>query len=204
MPDWLDALPCGRPVVYVTVGGGSDSVRALDFLSLWNTVFADSGWDVVISTGGQAVPHRLKMGRGMQVLPWVPGPAMIDRADAVLFHGGYGTMMETVQAGTPSVVIPFHSEQECNGRRLEHNGVARVLAPGDDDLEPVEGRWGGGTFVTMTCSSLTIQPHQVRDAVSAVLQDDGFRTCALQLQHRQAAYKGAAAATELIKTLIIL
>ena len=204
VPDYLVELPSDRPVLYVTVGGGSDSVRALDLLPLWNTAFADTGWDVIISTGGQVVPRRMRMGRGMRALPWVPGPAMIDCADVVLFHGGYGTMMETVQTGTPSVVIPFHTEQEGNGRRLEHNGAARVLAPGDDDLEPVEGRWGGGSFVTLTCSSLPFQPHQVQDAVAAVLHDDRFHTCATHLQHRQAAYRGVAAAAELILTLVIL
>jgi UDP:flavonoid glycosyltransferase YjiC (YdhE family) len=201
VPGWLSALPRDRPVVYVTVGGGSDSVRGLDLLPLWEAAFAGTGWEVVVSTGGQPVPRRWRRGGNLRVFRWVPGAAMVARADGILFHGGYGTMMETVRAGVPSVVLPFHTEQEGNGRRLQHCGAARVLAPGDGDLEPLEGRWGGGQFVALVCRHLPFQPHQVREAVSAILDDKPYRASAARLRRSQAAYGGAALAAELLAEL---
>jgi len=201
VPDWLEALPRDRPVVYVTVGGGSDAVRGLNLLPLWEATFAGTGWEVVVSTGGRSVPRRWRRRGNLRAFPWVPGAAMVARADAVLFHGGYGTMMETVRAGVPSVVLPFHTEQESNGRRLQQSGAAQVLAPEDDDLESLEGRWGGGQFVALVCRRLPFQPHQVREAVSAILQDDLYRASAARLRCSQATYGGAALAAELLADL---
>ena len=189
--------------MYVTVGGGSDSVRGLDLLPFWETAFAGTGWEVVISTGGRPVPRRWRQLGNLRVFPWVPGAEMIARADGILFHGGYGTMMEIVQAGVPSVVLPFHAEQEGNGRRLQQNGVAQVLAPGDEFLEPLVGRWGGGRFVALACGCLPFQPHQVREAISSILCDNLYRANAAHLQCSLTTYGGAALAVELFADLAV-
>ncbi|MCP4537264.1 MAG: hypothetical protein GY832_08960 [Chloroflexi bacterium] len=202
-PDWLEALPRDRPVVYVTVGGGSDSARRLDLLPFWEATFAGTDWEVVISTGGRPVPRRRRRIGNLRVFPWVPGAAMVARADGVLFHGGYGTMMETVRAGVPSVVLPFHAEQEGNGRRLEQSGAAQVLAPEADTLEPLVGQWGGGKFVALACNHFPLQPHQARQAISSILHDDVYRTNALHLQHSLDAYDGASLAVELLRNLVV-
>jgi len=212
-PDWLAALPHDRPVVYVTVGGGSDAVRRLNLLPFWEATFAGTDWEVVISTGGRPAPRRWQRRGNLRAFSWVPGAPMIARADAVLFHGGYGTMMETVQAGVPSVVLPFHTEQECNGRRLQQNGAARVLAPGDENLELLEGRWGGsrcatsgcrslfarrGTFVALACQRFPFEPRQVREAVFSILHYEHYRASTARLQRSRTAYGGAALAAQLL------
>lgn len=203
MPDWLADLPGDRPVVYVTVGGGANAVRGLDLLSLWEAVFAPTDWEVVISTAGQPVPRRWQPRERFHVFPWVPGAAMVARSDALLFHGGYGTMMETVRAGVPSVVLPFHTEQESNGRRLQENGAARLLAPDNDNLQPVTCHWEGGEFTVLAAYDLLFQSQHVRDAVSAVLQEPAYRSSAQRLRMEQAVYGGAAAALEHIADLVI-
>lgn len=199
-PDWLTALPRERPVIYVTVGGASDSVYGLDLIPLWQAAFESTGWQVVISTGGRR-PPRSASSHDVLIFSWVPGPAMVNRADVVVFHGGYGTMMETVRAGVPSVIFPFHTEQESNGRRLEQSGAARVLAPGDEHLKPVESLWQGKKFTVLTCQELAIHPAQVREAVTAILGAASCRANAIRLQKAQAAYGGPSQAVEYIEAL---
>lgn len=200
-PEWLATLPEDRPLVYVTVGGGSDAVRGLDLLPFWEKVFVGADWEVVISTGGKPVPRRQY--RNMHVFPWLPGAAMVALADVVLFHGGYGTMMETIRAGVPSVVLPFHTEQEGNGRRLEQNGAAQVLAPADDDLIPLETRWGGGQFTALACRQWWLRPHQVRAVIATTLSDRRYQTNARRLCQAQTAYEGVSLASKLITELAI-
>lgn len=204
VPDWLEALPRDRPVIYVTVGGGSDSVRGLRLLPFWEAAFAGTGWTVVVSTGGRPVPRRWQREGNIRVFPWVPGPSMIARADVVLFHGGYGTMMEAVQTGTPGVVLPFHTEQESNGRRLEQNGAALVLAPADEDLRMMEGRWNDERFTYLASHRLKLQPRQVREAVAEILSNKECRASAMRLRRRQVSFGGAALALESLMTLSIL
>lgn len=200
---WVAALPHDRPVIYVTVGGGANSVWGLDLLPLWEAAFAGTGWEIVVSTGGRQVPHRWRRRGNMQVFSWIPGAAMAAQADVILFHGGYGTMMETVRAGVPSVVLPFHTEQESNGRRLQQSGAAQVLAPEEESLEPLVRRWSGGQFVVLVCRDLPFQPSQVREAVSSVLLSEHYGANAARLKRSQAAYGGVARAAEFLTDLDI-
>lgn len=203
LPEELSTLSVDRPVVYVTVGGGANAVRGLDLLSLWEAVFAEAGWEVVISTAGQPVPAHWCEHSRLKALPWIPGTAMIARADAVLFHGGYGTMMETVRAGVPSVVLPFHTEQESNGRRLQESGAGRVLAPADDKLTPLKLRWRAQDFTVLAARRLLFRPPEILEAVREILADGRYRAGAESLQRSQADYGGAARAVDLVTDLAI-
>jgi UDP:flavonoid glycosyltransferase YjiC (YdhE family) len=202
LPDWLAALQGARPIVYVTVGGGSNAVRRMNLLPFWESAFAGTDWEIIVSTGGRPVPGRWRRRGTLRVFPWVPGAAMVARADGVVFHGGYGTMMETVRAGVPSVVVPFHSEQESNGRRLQQSGAAKVLSPSDADLEPLKGQWGGGEFTALACRHMPFRPNQIRESVSAILDDGAFRASAVNLRSSQAAFGGVTAAADLLAGLV--
>jgi UDP:flavonoid glycosyltransferase YjiC (YdhE family) len=200
--EWLEALPSDCPIVYVTVGGGSDSVRGLDLLPFWEAAFSGTDWTVVVSTGGRPVPRRYERQGNLRVFSWVPGAAVIARADVVLFHGGYGTMMETVRFGVPSVVIPFHTEQESNGRRLQQSGAARVLAPAVVDLTEKTFHWEHSDFTALICRAFSFHPSDVKESVQAVLQNDSYKNSAACLQRSQSKYGGAPAAEKLIRDLV--
>jgi UDP:flavonoid glycosyltransferase YjiC (YdhE family) len=126
---------------------------------------------------------------------------MIARADVVLFHGGYGTMMETVQKGVPSIVLPFHTEQECNGRRLEQNGSARVLSPQDDDLELLRDGHQEDAFAVLVCRQLYVTARQVKRVTASVLHDSHYRFHAQKLHRIQSEYGAAVASVDLIEDL---
>lgn len=53
-------------------------------------------------------------------------------ADAVVTHGGHGSIMEALAVGTPPVFLPHSTEQRLNAARVEELGLGTVLAPGDD------------------------------------------------------------------------
>jgi UDP:flavonoid glycosyltransferase YjiC (YdhE family) len=119
-----------KPVIYVTLGGGAGPVGNRRFFQKLNEALGETPWSVIVSTGRRFDPSDLPPAPpNMFYHQWVPGQAVIQRSSAVVFHGGYGTTMETVSYGVPSVVVPFHSEQESNGRRLEACSAARVLGP---------------------------------------------------------------------------
>ena len=50
-------------------------------------------------------------------------------ADAMVHHGGLGTMMEALRAGVRSVVVPLAFDQLWNGSVLERAGCGTVSAP---------------------------------------------------------------------------
>jgi len=83
--------------------------------------------------------RRKNMSAGHQLLPrplpanfrppgYAPGQALDRRADVMIHHGGHGSTLTALAAGTPALIIPTYSERESNARHAAALGVA--LLPG--------------------------------------------------------------------------
>lgn len=202
-PAWLDDFDPARPLVYVTIGGGAGPVGGRRFYHLLMDALGNTDVQVIASTGAKLSPDGLPAPPpNVRLEAWVPGPTVIARSSLVLFHGGYGTTMELVQAGTPGLIIPFHSEQESNARRLEAAGMARVLLPAQGTASPNWLRWSGGRFCTLIHPQSDLTPVRLRAVVFDMLADDRFQKNAQQLQAASRQYQGRAQAAALIEDLL--
>jgi len=204
LPQPLDK-PDEKPVIYVTLGGGAGPVGNRHFFQVLNKALGEMPWSVIISTGRKFDPTDLPPAPpNIFYYQWVPGPAVIQQSDVVIFHGGYGTLMETMRYGVPSIVLPFHSEQESNGRRLEACSAACVLSPASAtaSMHLVRRHWRYGEFATWVQPASPLTPEKLREAVFLVLKDPHYRSGAMSLSAVALKYRGAAAAAELIDQLV--
>lgn len=113
-----------RPRVYVTIGSGGNVARR----ALQNVLdaCAERPWTVYVSSGfafegGLVVPDNAV------VAGFTGLDAPLAWADVVVSHGGSATVLAALLHGKPSVVMPFMSEQELNGRQLAEATGAGVL-----------------------------------------------------------------------------
>ncbi|MGD0381770.1 MAG: glycosyltransferase [Acidimicrobiales bacterium] len=58
---------------------------------------------------------------------WVDQDEVLDRAEAVVCHGGSGTAFGAMAAGVPVVVVPVFADQFENGRRIAAAGAGLVV-----------------------------------------------------------------------------
>ena len=65
----------------------------------------------------------------MRVERWVPQPEALARASLVVCHGGSGTVLGTLAAGIPLIILPLFADQLANARMLAEAGAARVVEP---------------------------------------------------------------------------
>jgi UDP:flavonoid glycosyltransferase YjiC (YdhE family) len=54
---------------------------------------------------------------------------MAERCDLMVHHGGHGSVMMGLQAGTPAVIIPIITERESNARRVTALGAGEIVLP---------------------------------------------------------------------------
>ncbi|MBQ0983220.1 glycosyl transferase [Streptomyces sp. F63] len=169
-PPFQPERKAGTHHVYVTIGsGGMVTERALrevlkaldrpDFTVFLSAGFAASDW--------------VREHRNVQVggFTGITGP--IGWADLVLSHGGYSTVLASLEQGRPQVVLPFMSEQEANGRYfVERHGAGLVART--TEVDPVDGtltyvnRHGGRT------SDPVVPAVEIARTVDEVLGDGGF------------------------------
>jgi UDP:flavonoid glycosyltransferase YjiC (YdhE family) len=203
VPEWLEEFTGEQPLVYITLGGGAGPVGGPAFYRMLFCALDELPARVVASTGQRFSPADLPPPPdNFRLEAWVPGPAVIARSALVVYPGGYGTSMELVQSGVPGLVLPFHSEQESNGRRLEASGAARVLLPSDEPPEVISGSWAGNayTFQVHPFSSLT--SPIIHEAISSTLIDPGYRRGARRVQDLAARFGGPAQAVSLMEELV--
>ena len=182
MPEWFKMLSHNKPVIYVSVGGAAGHGGSVTFFRKVFQAFKDSEWQVIVSTGGEVDLSCLEpVPSNMRVVNWVPGQEMIARSDLVVFHGGY-TRVQILMQGRPSVIIPFHSEQEYYGRLMEKAGVARIVHYSDEPYHCYRRRWKGGNrwitskqFTVHIRLNATLKPEILRTAVAECMRDSEMR-----------------------------
>ncbi|GLX22052.1 glycosyl transferase [Streptomyces lavendulae subsp. lavendulae] len=109
--------------------------------------------------------------------PSVPQLELLPHLDAVVCHGGHNTVCEALAYGLPLVVAPIRDDQPI---------VARQVADAGAGVRVRFGRTGA---------------EELRDAITAVLDDPGPRRAARRIQASFAAAGGAAAAADRLEKL---
>lgn len=122
---WL-ASSDPRPTVLVTLGSflgvrqrqsWLEAVAAVDELGCRALFVGPHGhWDDIAFAGTE---DRMAVG-------FVQLSALVGKVDAVVHHGGVGTMFSALRAGKPAVVMPQAFDQPHNGRLVERLGVGLV------------------------------------------------------------------------------
>ena len=63
----------------------------------------------------------------MIAVDYVPYSKLFPKAAAIVHQGGIGTTGQALQAGKPTLVVPFAHDQPDNARRLERLGISKTL-----------------------------------------------------------------------------
>ena len=152
---WLVDLP-HRPSVYVTLG------------TIWNTdldVFRlviealHDRVNVIVTVGRQNDPATLgPQPRGVIIRSYIPQHEVLPWCDAVVAHGGSGTVLGALAHGVPLLVVPQGADQWSNAEQIVTAGAGRRLLR--DELSAVA----------------------VRDCVMALLSEPSYRQAASNIK----------------------
>jgi UDP:flavonoid glycosyltransferase YjiC (YdhE family) len=155
LPGWVADLPA-RPTVYVTLGTFLNSDRsvfraALDGLS-------QEQLNVVVTVGRNHSADWLDpVPPNARVEQYIPQSALLPHCDALVSHGGSGTLLPALGAGLPQVLVPQGADNFLNADRCEAAGAGLALRPG------------------------AVTPAAVLGAVRSVLDEPSYRNAARRL-----------------------
>ena len=111
-PDWLARLDPDRPTIYFTMGSTGDTRFFQEAIS----VFGNTEYQILITTGGIADLGAVP--KNVFVEKYAPGKALLDKSDAVVSHGGNGTVYQALSRGVPIIGFPSIFDQEINMQRV--------------------------------------------------------------------------------------
>ena len=194
-----------RPLVYITLGGGATHLGNHNFFGILNEALKNAKWITVVSTGNVFNSSDLSPNlKNVYYYNWIPGSDAIKKSDGVFYHGGYGTSMEVVFNGKPSIILPFHSEQESNGRRLEQNSAAIVLKRtiSEKSRKLLHFKWSFGTYSFWVEPINYESPKIIHEKITQIIEDSRIKKGAKYLQSCMKKYQGVTTAVHLIQNLV--
>jgi UDP:flavonoid glycosyltransferase YjiC (YdhE family) len=168
--------PTDPPTVYFTLG----TEFILESGDLVERVLAGLGGlpvDVVATVGSELYPGLLSPPSNVRLERYVPQFEILRCASAVVCHGGSGSVLGALAHGLPLVLLPMGADQPQNAERCAALAAGLVL------------------------DVLTLTPDDIRDAVSAVLAEPGYRAAAGRLRDEVAQLPGPEHAVRLLERL---
>jgi UDP:flavonoid glycosyltransferase YjiC (YdhE family) len=190
LPEWVDSLDGNLPLIWVYSGNPryAPSGTAGDSIVVIRAAIealGDAPVHVVLTTGYQELPAEFEpLPSNFKHAAYLPGLAMAERCDLMVHHGGHGSVMTGLSAGTPAVMIPTITERESNARRVAALGAGEVVLPvtGDDGEKRIDG-------------------NEFSDKLKQVLTDPGYRESAWRVADSMRQYGGVKAAADRIEQL---
>ncbi|HEX2192859.1 MAG TPA: glycosyltransferase [Acidimicrobiales bacterium] len=161
LPTWTASL-ADRPTVYVTLGTIFNSAPGL-FETLLGGL-RDEPFNVIVTVGHDRDPDELGgQPPNVRVERYIPQSLLFPHCDAVVCHGGSGTVLAALSWGLPLLVVPQGANQFWNAERCAELGLGTFLVEAD------------------------VTPDAVRGSVRALLREPGYREAARRLQKEIAA-----------------
>jgi predicted glycosyltransferase len=134
---WEDGIPpptSDRALVLATAGGGEDGFA---LLSTFIEASAGASWHGTAVAGPQCPPERVQALRTLATVAGVAFRRFVPRISlgfpalaALVSMGGYGTLVEAVASGVPTICVPRirpRREQLIRARAFAHFGLLRLV-----------------------------------------------------------------------------
>lgn len=175
LPAWVGTLP-DRPTVCVTMGTFFNQVTRI-FSAVLDGL-RDEPLNVIVTTGYDQDPAVLgPQPDHIKVERYIPLSLLLPHCDAVVTHGGSGSVLAALSHGRPVLVIPQGADQFQNADACVASGAGRCLVP---EL---------------------LDAHTVRREVASVLHDPAHRDAARRVQNEIAAMPQPEEAVGLLEEL---
>jgi UDP:flavonoid glycosyltransferase YjiC (YdhE family) len=134
LPTWFDDRG-DRPLIYVTLGTVFNGNVPL--FRLIADALADQPFEVVMALG-DGIPREAlgEVAGNIRVGGFLPQAKVLERASAVVNHGGYNTVSAALGAGVPLFLLPMGADQPYNTERCVTAGAALGVTQPQPDGPP--------------------------------------------------------------------
>jgi UDP:flavonoid glycosyltransferase YjiC (YdhE family) len=191
LPAWFDDLG-ERRLVYVTLGTVMNG--NIPLFRLIADALADQPFDVVIALG-HGIPREAlgEVAGNIRVGGYLSQTGILERASAVVSHGGYNTVSAALGAGLPLFLLPIGADQPYNTERCITAGAALGVIqpppPGPPTAAPPP-------FTPP-------EPAVIRDGTRRLLEEPTFREAARAIAAEIAALPPADYAAKCLEEAVL-
>jgi UDP:flavonoid glycosyltransferase YjiC (YdhE family) len=123
-PDAHEFLAAGAPPVVFTPGSAGATMHRY-FKESVDAARALGVRAMLVTNYPEQVPADLPP--GVKTFGYLPFSSLLPHVAMLVYHGGIGTLAQTIKAGIPHLVVPHGHDQFDNAFRIEQLGLGRGL-----------------------------------------------------------------------------
>jgi rhamnosyltransferase subunit B len=117
-------LNAGEPPIVFTPGSAAATMQRF-FVESVETALRLNVRAMLVTNFREQLPRVLP--GSVKAFGYLPFSALLPRAALVVYHGGIGTLAQTIRAGIPHLVVPSGHDQFDNAWRIEQLGLGRSI-----------------------------------------------------------------------------
>jgi rhamnosyltransferase subunit B len=114
----------GKPPVIFTPGSAAATMRRF-FQASVAAAHALGVRAMLVTNFPEQLPRELPL--GVSAFGYLPFSEVLPRAAVLVYHGGIGTLAQTIKAGIPHLVVPNGHDQFDNAWRVNQLGLGRSI-----------------------------------------------------------------------------
>ncbi|MHA7630852.1 nucleotide disphospho-sugar-binding domain-containing protein [Corallococcus sp. M7] len=127
-----ERLAADKPLVLFSLGGMGGYSRALETLvldAMFEVARDRPQWQFVFAVNPTHETQRFDALSNVVAVKHAPLLQLLERATAVITHGGFNTVKECIYFGVPMVVVPLAFDQPAVARQVELRGLGIHCPP---------------------------------------------------------------------------
>lgn len=131
LPPWVRE-PASRPRICLTLGSMLPRHGRRDFVGLLRAMverLTSTGAEVLVAVEDGLARQWPDPPAGVRATGWLPLAQVLPVCDAVVHHGGPGSVFTALTAGTPQLALPQTADQFENAERMAGAGAGLRLLP---------------------------------------------------------------------------
>lgn len=167
LPSWFDSICPDGKTIYLTFGGTGLNKSLLINIA---KQLVNEGYRVVVTTSSIANIKDFPKLHNLFVTDYLPGDKISRKVDLTVCHGGYGTLIDSINAGVPVVSVPYNPDQALHGLRMQELelGVTVMWFTIHDVIQSISINWDwlAKKADTITSESILLAIHSVFDNIS--------------------------------------
>jgi rhamnosyltransferase subunit B len=123
-PEAQEFLVDGEPPIVFTAGSAASTMQSF-FRESVDAVRRFGARAMLVTNFPEQLPRELP--DGVKAFGYLPFSEVLPRAALLVYHGGIGTLAQTIKAGVSHLVVPSAHDQFDNGWRIEQRGLGRCI-----------------------------------------------------------------------------
>jgi MGT family glycosyltransferase len=173
---WSSPWPAEDPRPLILVSYSTSFQRQVDALQRVADAVEGLPVRVLLTLGNAISAEELSLPDNVVAEPFVPHISVLPQASLVVTHAGHGTVMAATTAGVPMLCVPMGRDQHVVGACVERRGLGLV-------------------------ASVTISPAELRNLITAALDDAALRERARGFAARLDVEAGLVRAIDVLENL---